>query len=210
MAYKINYQRNDEPLEDSKKQIKTAIPVNGLVDNELLNRINVLIKDGNLDGAISLIREETRGNINDPIIAGRYFNLLQLRKMNPELIEYGRNYIQLLSKINQKDKLCEVYLLCKSIDENFINNDASCLYITAKMLNEKNNHLEAKQAFERFIAIDENHAMVPNAQFFIAKILNEKLNEPLKAVDIINGLIKKHPFHENTAYIQSYLRQIKT
>lgn len=210
VAYKINYQRNDEPLADSRKQIKTAIPVNGFGENELLNRINVLIKDGNLDGAISLIREETRGNINDPIIAERYFNLLQLKKMNPELIEYGKNYIQFLSKTNQKDKLCEVYLLCKSIDENFINNDASCLYITAKMLNEKNNHLEAKQAFERFIAIDENNAMVPNAQFFIAKILNEKLNDPLKATDIINGLIKKHPFHENTAYIQSYLRQIKT
>jgi len=210
VGYKIDYSRNDEPIADSKTSIKATSSINGRRENELLNRINILIKDGNLDDAISLIREETQGKISDPIIAERYFNLLQLKKMKPELIEYGRNYIQLLSNTNQKDKLCEVYLLCKSIDENFITNDAACLYIAAKVLNEKNNHLEAKQAFERFIAIDENHVMVPIAHFFIAKILNEKLNEPLKAIDIINNLIKKYPFHENTSYIQSYLRQIKT
>jgi tetratricopeptide (TPR) repeat protein len=210
VGYKIDYDRNDEPIADSKTSIKATASINGRSENEMLNRINILIKEGNFDDAISLIREETHGKISDPIIAERYFNLLQLKKMKPELIEYGRNYIQFLSNTNQKDKLCEVYLLCKSIDENFINNDAACLYITAKALNEKNNHFEAKQAFERFIALDENHVMVPNAQFFIAKILNEKLNEPLKAIDIINNLIKKYPFHENTAYIQSYLRQIKT
>jgi tetratricopeptide (TPR) repeat protein len=209
LGYEIDYDGENEPVVNHPTPIKAASTVNERLNNELLNKLNILIKEGNLDEAISLIREETRGNITDPVLAERYFNLMQLKQMNPELLVYGRNYIPLLIKSNQKDKLCEVYLTCKSIDENFIN-DAGSLYITAKTLNEKNNHTEAKQAFERFISMDEKHPLVPNAYFFIAKILNEKLNEPLKASEIIKSIINKYPFHENTAYIQTYLKQIKT
>jgi tetratricopeptide (TPR) repeat protein len=209
VGYEIGYDGENEPIADPQTQSKDASDINEHADGELFNKLNILIKEGDLDKAISLIQEETHGNITDPILAERYFNLLQLKKMNPELLEHGRNYIPLLIKSNQKDKFCEVYLACKTIDANFID-DASSLYIIGKVLNEKNNHVEAKQAFERFIAMDDKHPMVPNAAFFVAKILNEKLHEPLKAAEIIQAIIKKYPFHENTAYIQTYLKQIKT
>jgi tetratricopeptide (TPR) repeat protein len=206
VGYEIDYA--GEPVNIPKTLIDNASITNKRLNDELLIRLNILAKEGNVDKAIALIREETQGNITDPIIAERYFNLLQIKQMNPELLEHGRNYIQLLIKTNQKEKLCEVYLTCKFIGENFIT-DAGSLYIIAKALNEKNNHAEAKQAFERFIAMDDKHPLVPNASFFIAKILNEKFHEPQKASEIIKSIINKYPFHENTAYVQTYLKQIK-
>ena len=208
-GYEIVYDGENEPITNPKTQIKTAATMNESVDNELLNKLHIFIKEGNLDEALSLIREETHGNITNPILAERYFNLLQIKQMNAELLECGKNYIPLLIKTNQKDKLCEVYLTCKSIDEHFIT-DASSLFMIAKSLNEKNNHVEANQAFKQFIAMNDKHPMVPDAYFFVAKILNEKLGEPIKASELIKAIIKKYPFHENTVYIKSYLKQIKT
>lgn len=211
VGYDIHYQREDTEVSLAKPSLYTAETANRQIENEMLSRLNVMIKEGNYDEAIALISDNTQGNISDPVLAERYFTLLQMKDMKPELVEHGKNYIQFLSKSSQKDKLCEVYLLCQSIDKNFIDNiEASLLYKIAKILNEKNYHLEAKQAFERFIAFDENNAMVPDVQFLIAKILNEKMNEPLQAADVINNIIKKYPFHENTSFIQGYLRQIKT
>jgi len=50
--------------------------------------------------------------------------------------------------------------------------------------------------------------MIPNAYFFTAKLLHEKLNNGRQASRILQHLISKYPFHENTAFVQSYLRQI--
>ena len=46
------------------------------VENELLNKIDILVKEGKLDEAISLIKDETGGVIFDLNLAERYFNLL--------------------------------------------------------------------------------------------------------------------------------------
>ncbi|MBT8491200.1 MAG: hypothetical protein KJN62_09125, partial [Deltaproteobacteria bacterium] len=178
------------------------------VENELINKINIYVKEGDIDGAISLIQRETHGEIDDMELAERYYTLLQLKQRTHEMVNFGKDYLKMLSKKNQKVRISEIYLECKALDADFAP-EPSTLYAVAKALNETGNHEKALQIFKCFIKEDFNNPMIPNALFFIAKILNEKLNEPLTAMGILKHVIQKYPFHENTTFVQTYVNHMK-
>jgi tetratricopeptide (TPR) repeat protein len=186
-------------------------PVNATADtaeNELLTKINIYVKEGDIDGAISFIQGETHGHIDDMALAERYYTLLQLKQKTHEMVNFGKDYLKMLAKKNQKERLSEVYLECKNLDTGF-DPEPSTMYAVAKALNETGNHEKALQVFKSFIKEDSHDPMVPNALFFIAKILNEKLNEPITARGILRHVIQKYPFHENTTFVQAYVNQMQ-
>ncbi len=195
-GYKINYE-DEEPVHSAADDGA----------NELFNNINIYIKEGDIDGAISFIQRETHGDIDDMELAERYYTLLQLKQRTHEMVNYGKDYLKMLSKKNQKERISEIYLECKALDADFAP-EPSTLYAVANALNGTGNHEEALQIFKCFIKENSHNPMVPNALFFIAKILNEKLNEPLTAMGILRHLIQKYPFHENTTFVQMYINRM--
>lgn len=176
--------------------------------NELFNNINIYIKEGDIDGAISLIQQETHGEIDTIELADRYYALLRLKQRNQEMVDFGKKYLALLTKKNQKEKISEVYRECKALDASFVP-EPSTLYVVARALNETGHHEKALNVFTCLIKGKPNDPMVPNALFFIAKILNEKLNEPVKAIGILKHLLQKYPFHENTTFVQAYINHMQ-
>jgi tetratricopeptide (TPR) repeat protein len=176
--------------------------------SEITNRVDILIKEGNMDEAISVIKKETEGDITDPELAERYFNLLKIKKQVQEMLEHGRVYLDMLAKANQKEKLCEVYLECASKNSEFTPGSSTIMKI-AGSLNESGKPKEAVQAYNNFIKANPKSPMVPKAYFLGSNIINEKLNNPQKASSIIKGLIKKYPDHEIIPYADRYLKQLK-
>lgn len=173
----------------------------------LLNTVSVLIKAGSLDEAIALIREKTGGSISDLKLAERYYNLLNIRELFPDMVEYGRSYLDLLVKAKQVEKTCQVYQECKSRDAEFTPAPAT-LYSVARELNNLGKPEEALAAFGEFIKLDSANPLIQNAYFLMAKTYHEKLNNPAKASEILNYLISTFPFHENTAMVRQYLGKI--
>ncbi len=178
--------------------------------DHLFNQINLLIRDGNYDAAIAEIKKTTQGSITDPALADRYYNLLSLRKLAPEMLAFAPEYIKLMQKTNQKDKICAAYLLCIQLQADFIEDDPTMLFMVGKTLLENNYPLEALKVFDRFAQRHAEHSLAPNSYYFIARIFNEKLNNPARAGKIVEWLLKKYPFHENTSFVQAYAKQIKT
>ena len=209
IGYEVAYDGEEEEPQQKVYSAKVAAKAADQSNNQLLNRTNIFLKDGNHDDAISLIQRETGGKPTEPVVAERYFNLLRIKQRSAELAVYGKDYIPLLIKTNQKAKACEVYLECLSINENFLDGGAENIFIAAKTLNEFKYHTHALNAFQKFIREAPDHPLVPNAYFFIAMLLNEQLQEREKALQILQYLSEKFPFHENASFVTAYLKKMQ-
>jgi tetratricopeptide (TPR) repeat protein len=200
---KIGYEIDSEDME-SALQDKAAEPN---PDKELLTRVDILIKEGRIDDAIALIKGETKGAITNLNLAERYYNLLKLKQLTPEMLSHGRVYLDLLAKAGNKDRLCEVYRECVAKDTAF-SPHASAVFQVANSVGQAGNPKEAIAVYHRFIKENSGDPLVPKAYFLAANVMNEKLQNPRKAVRILNGLILKFPNHEIVPYAQQYLSKI--
>lgn len=176
--------------------------------DKLLSQVDRLIKEGNLDEAILLIKSETHGVISDLNLAERYYNLLKVREEYPDMLEHGKVYLELLAKGNQKEKLNEVYSECVSRDEKFSPEPATLIKV-ASSLNESGRPKESIKAYNRFVKANPENPLVPKAYFLVSNIFNEKLNDPGRAARVLKGVIKKYPNHDIIPHVQRYLSQIK-
>ena len=173
--------------------------------NELLNRVDMLIKDGQIDEAISLIKEETEGNITDLDLAERYYKLLKIKQQVPEILQHSKIYLDLLTKKNDGDKACRVYSDCVSTDNQFAPTPMT-LFKIGGFFNERGKSKEAINAYNRFIKANPSNPLIPKACFLGANILNEKLNATQKAAQILNAVIKKYPDHDMIPHVRNYLK----
>ncbi|MFC1883713.1 tetratricopeptide repeat protein [Thermodesulfobacteriota bacterium] len=176
--------------------------------SDLLNRLDILIKEGNTDDAIYLIKNQAGENLSNPELSERYYNLLKIKGRIPEMLEHAKAYLEVLSKINKKEKLCEVYLEC-TLKSNQFKPSNSSIFKIASALNETARHKEAVSAYNRFVKSDPQNQMVPKAYFLGAKIINDKLRNPKKALRILQGIIKKYPNHEIIPYVKRTLKEMR-
>jgi tetratricopeptide (TPR) repeat protein len=200
----IGYDVDFEEVEPLPEEIPTGEEESGT----LLSRVDMLIKEGKLDDAISLIKSQTLGAITTLGLAERYYNLLKLKKQTRDMLNHGKEYLDLLAKGNQKAKLVEVYLECISKDPNFTAKPTTLLK-AASYLNEAGKHEESLEAYSRFIKTNPEDPLVPKAYFLASNIFNEKLKNPGKATKILKNLINKYPNHDIIPHVQRYLSEIK-
>jgi tetratricopeptide (TPR) repeat protein len=202
----IGYQveADDEPL------VSGEAAAGENVRSKISNRVDVLIKEGEIDKAISVIKEETgEGEITDPELAERYFKLLNIKGPVEDMLEHGGRYLDMLAKANKKETLCEVYLECLSKNAGFTPAPATLIKI-AGSLNETGRPKEAVQTYNKFVKSNPKSNLVPKAYFLGSNIINEKFKNPRKASTILNGLIKKYPDNEIVPYAERYLKQMKS
>jgi len=95
-------------LDDEEFESK-PVPSENDPERKFLEKVNMLIKDGRMEDAVFFIKSETKGNIKNPDLAERYYNLLKITQKIPEMLEHGKSYLELLSRKNNKEKLLEVY-----------------------------------------------------------------------------------------------------
>jgi tetratricopeptide (TPR) repeat protein len=193
-------------MDDEAVSYQDETPVEA-AQNETLNRVNVLVKEGKIDDAISVLRSE-RGRVASEIdLAERYYNLLKLKQLIPEMLQHAEAYLDLLANADRKDKLREVYSECASKNAGFTPGPVTLLKI-ASALNEAGKHKEAVNSYNRFVKANPKSPLIPKAYFLASNIINEKLNNPGKAAGILKALIKKYPDHEITPYAREYLTKI--
>jgi tetratricopeptide (TPR) repeat protein len=175
---------------------------------DLINQINVLIKEGKLDEAITLIQSETQGEIKSLDLAERYYSLLKLKERTQEMLEHARGYLDLLLRSDKRDTMREVYLECAALDSSF-SPHATALFRIAGSMNEQGNFMGALGVYNRFIKASPDNPLVPKAYFLAANVFYEKLLNPEKAVKVLQRLIKGYPDSDIIPYAQKYLRDIK-
>lgn len=174
---------------------------------EVLEAAEALIQEGKIDEAISLIGRDAEGRISNLDLAKRYYDLLKLKNLTPQMLDHGRRYLEMLSGVDKMEEMHRVYLECASKDRNFTPSAAS-LFKMARFLNDAGNPKGAVEAYNHLVKRHCGSALIPKAYFLAANIINEKLKNPQKAVKILTGLIKTYPDHEIIPYVQRYLKNV--
>jgi tetratricopeptide (TPR) repeat protein len=193
---------------EEEEALSESSPSEKQVRNSLLNRVDILVKDGNIDHAIALIKNETGDDISDLNLAERYYNLLRLREKTPEMLKHAKAYLDLLAKDGAKEILCEVYSECLSKRPDFAASQLAAFKIAGCLI-DSGNLKGAVGVYQGFIKTNPNNPLVPKAYFLAANVINEHLKNPKKAVEILKGIINKYPNHEMLPYVRQYLGQIK-
>lgn len=177
-------------------------------DLEILNQVNVLVKEGKLDEAIIYIQQRTKDSgIKDLTLSERYLNLLKMKKRGAEMLKHCIAHLNLLSQSNQKTKACQLYARCLAYDKNFLPN-AEMLFKIGSWFNESGKTKIAIATFQRLVKAYPEDACVPKAYFRSAQIFNDRLMRPEQAKKILSGLIKKYPDHKIAPQAKAYLGQI--
>ena len=95
VGYEIDYQEKDGAVPVDSPAVSRA------GGSEILQEVNILIKEGNLDKALEVLRASEAAKA-DLTLAGRYFNLLKLKQIVPEMLEQGKRYLPLLAKAGRE------------------------------------------------------------------------------------------------------------
>jgi tetratricopeptide (TPR) repeat protein len=200
VGYEVDVDEKDSFLRE-----ETA--VDGM-DTQILNRVDIFIKEGKIDDAIALVKGETSGNMSKLDLAERYFNLLKIKQLVPDMLKHGRRYLELLAEAKDKTGLREVYATCVAADPAFTPGGATTFKI-AGCFNEAGNPKEAIQVYNRFIKAYPKDPQTPKAYFLAASIINERLKNPQKAAGLLKAVLKTYPQHDLVPHIQKYLKQIE-
>jgi tetratricopeptide (TPR) repeat protein len=174
----------------------------------ILKQVNPIIKEGNLDEAISMVQELTNQNgIAGLALSERYFMLLQMKGQSQDMVTHGKGYLTLLVKNGLKEKGIKVFNACQKVDSAFLPNSDTLLKI-GMWLNEKGKSKEAIRVFQNLIKHYPEAPEVPKAYFRAAQIFHDRFLDSQKAKKILNGIIKKYPGHEIATMAQNYLSSL--
>jgi tetratricopeptide (TPR) repeat protein len=176
-------------------------------DHEMLQKIENLIQEGDLDGAIDLIKKETKLKINDVGLSDRYVNLLKLRNRFEELAAYAPRHFELLAAAEDKTKSLELYLVCLEKAPG-LKLSPAMLFKMGNWLNETGRAKEALHALTSMAKGFPQDPLVPKAYFRIAQILHEKLSQTDKAKKILSAQLQRFPDHEFAPIARNYLKSL--
>jgi tetratricopeptide (TPR) repeat protein len=169
------------------------------------SRVEMFLKDGQLDDALTAMQEEARRGPMDLELAALYYKILKAKGLVPELLQLAPTYLDLLVKGKRPDALCETYRECLAHDPDFAPSP-NTLFTIAGLLARAGDPKNAFDAYKRFIKSDERHPLVPQAYFFASKLLHEKLDSTATAVSALKFLLQKYPDHEIIPEVGRYLK----
>ncbi len=201
VGYQVDY-------EDFKESVVKPKEIEEDESTNMLNRVNIMIKDGKLDDAISFIKDTTKTHpITNITLSERYLNLLIMKKQKPAMLKHCITHLDLLAHENIKIKACELYAKCLAMNKEFIPTSFA-LFKIGGWLNETGKTKESIRTYNRMIKAFPNDALVPKAYYRCAQIFHDRMMDPSRAKKILSALIKKYPEHEIIPQVKNYLNHM--
>ena len=173
----------------------------------LLSEVDVLVKDGKIDEAISIIRNGMPAGPSDLRLTERYYNLLRLQGNHAEMAEHASSYLDLLVKENKKEKACNLYRESVAADAGFTPRPAT-LFKLAEWQAWRKDPKEALNSLLKFTKSYNDHPLLPDVYFFLAKFLHTRMDNHAKAKEILGYLTRNYASHEVAGSAEKYLQQI--
>ena len=199
IGYEVDYNDFAEPQEQAE------IPVMDPEEN-LLNQVEMLIKDGKAQEALERIAQW--GPITGLALSQRYFSLLNLNKRDDEMLKQGPDHLKRLIEANKRAEAYEAYQLLLKKDPSFLP-PPEVMFKMGAWLSETGKPEKAIKAYSQFIKTYPDDPLIPKVYFYAARVYNDGLMKPEKARKILHGLIKKYPDHSITPQAKRYLAHSK-
>jgi tetratricopeptide (TPR) repeat protein len=203
---KLNYPVSLEDLDVHKQALQKAESGPG---ETLLREANMLIKDGKMEEAISLIRERMAKGTPDRALSDKYYELLKISSRTGEMLLHAVPHLDLLASGNRKAPACGVYKECIALDPKFAPNPQSWFSV-AGWLAQGSDYQLAVPAYANFIHAHPEHDLTAEAYFRLARLLHEKMKRSKKSYDILQWMEKKYPQHALLGEIRAYAGRISS
>lgn len=199
IGYEVDY---EDFIQEEKEKKKSSSPE--------INRIDILLKDGNYGEARYAIQTQMALNRETPDIElmDRYYQLLKLQQIKEERLNHGKDYLDELIRAGQTDTAFEIYAECRQMDPLFSPSPKEMIKLAA-WLKKQNRAKEAVLAYQTFTKVYEKSELLPTVYFRAAEIFNESLDQKAKAKKLLENVIKRYPDHDLTPFIQNYLSRIR-
>jgi tetratricopeptide (TPR) repeat protein len=201
----IGYEVNYEDFRDPEAQAQPAETDENAL---LLNRVNLLIKEGRHDEAMEALK--TAGGVDgleDVGLSERYYTLLKIKKRADLLKKHRPRHLDLLSDAGRKNEALQLYRECVTDDSTFVP-PAKTLFNLGSWFNETGKSKAAIAAFNRLVKAHPDDPLVPKAYFRAAQIFHDRLMNPDRARKILRGLVSRYPNHEIAPRAETYLSHL--
>ncbi len=201
IGYDVDYEDFQAQGTTQKKTERPSSP--------FLNEVEVHIKDGDYELALSMLKNEiNERHTEDLEVYNRYFHLLKLQNMSADLIAHGKVYIDKLIEADEREEACMAYLECSKRDNHFAPS-AKGLVRLGGWLKKSGQCKEAIRAYAAFNKVYSKDPMVPIVCFRAAEILNETFGQKAKAQGLLRAIVHKYPDHHIVPFVETYSKKIR-
>ncbi len=205
IGYTIDFE--DFVLAPSKPAAAVAGKGSGAAD-PLVLQVNQLLRDSRIEEAMELINAKPGEQIlSSPALAEVYYRILKMKKMNADILAFGPRYLEVLIKLNEKQKALAVYQELLALAPDFTAS-ADTAYTIAGWMNDRGHSQPAVDAYRRFIAAYPDDPAAPRAYFRAAQILHDRLFKMDEARALLRELAERHPADKIMADVEQYIRSI--
>lgn len=204
--------RHQEELEyetvynrDSDLQIETVHIMPSI--RGLYNKANQLIKEGHIEEAAGLLKDNVKSIHDSPEVSERLYNLLKMLRQKDQQLFNAPVYLKHLYIDDRTDKLVDVYMDCVYINKDFVPEKDVTLKV-ANTLVLKSRYGEAVRLLERFAVTHPEDDTAPKAYLQAAEITLANTRNREKAVELLRTIVSTFPLHEITPYARKKLKDL--
>lgn len=162
-------------------------------DQDLLDEVSTLVRDGQPEHATELLRGHLRGRGGTHAVHTQYRKLLGLTNDRTELLRHGHEYLNILMA-QEKDRLAlELVRECQALDPTFAPADAGQITDLAKLA------VRGGQAQLALSLLSNFHQRFPKSRdisenyLLAATLIHERLNQDEQARDMLNFVKQNYP-----------------
>jgi tetratricopeptide (TPR) repeat protein len=202
IGYHVDYEDFTDPAAETYETPKFD------PDATILRKAEPLIKEGKLDEAIQMIQTMTAETpISGIRLSERYYNLLKMKKREPEQLEHAVRHLDILTEESEKRKAVAVFTECRMADPDFLPT-AGAMFKVAGWLNEIGKTKAAIAVYNTIAKSYPDNPLVPKAYFRIAQIFNDRLMNRDQATKALDLLLRKYPNHDIVPQAEKFLARL--
>lgn len=162
-------------------------------DQDLLDEVSVLVRDGSPEDATQLLRGHLRSRGGTPAVHTQYRKLLRLADDREELLRHGQEYLNILLAQDKPRVALELLRECQLIEPSFGPSDPGQITQLAKLAAQGGQPELALRLLSGFHKRFPKSKDIPQNYLLVATLLHERMNQDEKARSLLKYLKANYP-----------------
>lgn len=171
----------------------------------LTHELNGLLSEGNVMGALELLRDRVNKDWENNDLHDRFHKLLMTTERKDEATTHGKQYIAKLLNEKKLGRVLDIYDDCLKLDPDFRGTEANNIYHLASTAHSVRRAKLALAIMRQFDKRNPGHPDIPAVYLLAAKILHEDLRDDRSAQALLAQICTKYPEHPQRVKAEEYL-----
>ncbi len=176
----------------------------------LERKIQALLKDGNVQGAIAEVKDYMRYDRFDAAWNTRLHALYLQNGDAAATLAHGQQWLTALARVQQGPQAVAALRAMLKIDPNFVVADADVVLPTAQAAVQMRDAALAVKLLKGFDKRYPQHKDLPGVFFLGAKLMSEQMRQHDKAATLLRSVLARFPDHAIVGEATTYLSVLES